>query len=160
MRAGCHYWGAPKKLIAWARWQSGAGPGEPEDDEPPLWDLVTASGKTISPTCGERECWDFCGADRKAGRRCAECPAPTLLPECVPAVHAYQTCSTQWRVGANGRTGLDYPACRIAITGLRGLIDLPPWPELLRDMQVIERAFLTCDSEQRARASAEREAQR
>jgi hypothetical protein len=89
--------------------------------------------------------------------RCTECPAPTLLPESEPAIAAYLACSTQWRAGSGGRTGLDYPACELATRALRDRLALAPWPELLPDLQLIEHAILQCDREHRERAQHERE---
>lgn len=102
---------------------------------------------------------DYC---RKAcgGERCAKCPAPTLLSEAVPAVVAYTLAQTQWRTGAVGRTGLDYPACAWTWATYRaraareGVDALPPDDELLDHVAVIEHAYLHTDSE---RAAADRE---
>jgi hypothetical protein len=90
--------------------------------------------------------------------RCAECPAPLLLPESQPGVAAYIKCSTQWRMGFGGRTGLDYPACiqMLKINRAQWRKDMPnealvktPLAELLDDLQVIESAMLQADAERR-----------
>jgi hypothetical protein len=98
--------------------------------------------------------------------RCAECPAPRLLPDCQPGVVAYQVCATQWRQGFAGRTGLDYPACIATLQ-----LYLPRWQQaeagqgggafgalevgdLMEQVQCIEVAMLEADEERRERDRA------
>lgn len=105
-------------------------------------------------------CRTTCG-----GKRCPECPAPTLLPESQPGYAAYLACSTQWRVGHSGRTGLDYTACY-------SLLDrrLPTWKEtagdafaeatvdsLMTDIQIVEFSTLRADAHRREQDKAQRE---
>ena len=125
----------PKKLRAWARWQSGGDPGLGDDA---LW-----AGTTTSAYC--RDC--------KAAGGCPpeQCPAPQLLRDAEPGTYAYLVCNTQWNVGGMGqRTGLRYEACL-------ALLDryLPRWQaeqpaawagiavdDLMQDVQVIEATML------------------
>lgn len=66
-------------------------------------------------------------------------------------------CETQWSVGMAGRTGLRYEGCIPVLT-----LYLPEWqhadpetwsdrtvPDLLRDIQLIERATLAADCDRR-----------
>lgn len=90
--------------------------------------------------------------------RCDKCPKPRLLPECLPALHAWDACSTQMRVGMAGATGLDYGACIATLQ-----LYLPRWQaqadpgdplrgmevaDLLDDLRTIENALLTAWAEQ------------
>ena len=138
----------PKKLVAWSRWQAGAGP---ELNGERLWE----SGATRD-YC--REC-RAAGGCEAIGKTCAQ---PQLLPEALPSVQAYGVCETQWSVGMAGRTGLRYEGCIPTLS-----LYLPDWqqadperwsdrtvPDLLRDVQLIERAMLTADSEQRDKQRA------
>jgi len=81
-------------------------------------------------------------------------------------VAAFLAVLTQWRHGFAGRTGLDYSAC---ITVLA--MHLPRWrrespgafkglrvPDLMEDLQIIERALLTADEERREEEEAKRNA--
>lgn len=101
-------------------------------------------------------CRKVCG-----GTRCAECPAPHLLPESQPGVAAYMKCATQWRVGFGGRVGLDYTACMDVLRR-----NFPRWSQaaefdgitvddLFDDLQVIEHAMLGADCEKREREEKE-----
>lgn len=99
---------------------------------------------------------DYC-AKACGGRRCADCPAPTLLPEAIVPVLAYQLVRTQWRIGAAGRTGLDYPACGWAWAANRDRLQLPPDADLLEGVAVIEHAVLQADAERHAADRAHRE---
>jgi hypothetical protein len=102
---------------------------------------------------------DYCKTCRATGG-CDACPKPHLLPECLPALRAWDTCSTQMRVSFAGTTGLDYGAC-IATLALY----LPRWKalappgdalhgmevaDLLDDLRTIEDALLTAWAEQAA----------
>jgi hypothetical protein len=140
----CH----EKKLVAWARWQCGVGPGWNEEK---LWSIDTPHEVTV----------DYCRACRKDGG-CAKagtvCPEPQLLREAWPGVCAFLLVHTQWIVGGMGqRTGLNY-ASVLPLLERR----LPQWqasdPEtwgaltvddLLDDVQVIESAMLSADAERR-----------
>lgn len=99
------------------------------------------------------------------GKRCKDCPAPTLLPESQPGYAAFLACSTQWRYSHNGRTGLDYSACY-------ALLDrqLPAWraaspgafegctvDALMADVQVVEWSTLHADGQRRQREREQRE---
>ena len=56
-----------------------------------------------------------------------------------PAVDLFLRCQTQWRIGPNGRAGLDYVAV-LEIGRLYGLEDLPA---VFDDLQVMELVILT-----------------
>jgi hypothetical protein len=75
----------------------------------------------------------------------------------MPALHAWDTCSTQMRVGFAGATGLDYGACIATLQ-----LYLPRWKalaapddpmrgvevaDLLDDLRTIESALLTAWAE-------------
>lgn len=90
--------------------------------------------------------------------RCDICPKPHLLPECLPALHAWDACSTQMRMSMAGATGLDYGACLATLQ-----LYLPRWQaqadpgdplrgmevaDLLDDLRTIEGALLTAWAEQ------------
>lgn len=106
---------------------------------------------------------DYC---RSCAKRCDDCPAPKLLPECATSVVAFATLKTQWRVGMSGRTGLDYTACFATLDRY-----LPRWQasdaafaaltveDLMGDVQIIERALLDADAEARERDNATRQQQ-
>ena len=81
-----------------------------------------------------------------------------LLLESQPGIAAYIKCSTQWRVGFGGRTGLDYPACiqtlKLYRRQLRKSVPADPLvttalADIINDVQVIESAMLQADSERR-----------
>lgn len=129
-----------KKLIAWARWQAGAAPTSqhPAITGFKLWGEEGTWGDDIGP--------DYC-AKACGGKRCARCPAPTLLPEAAPAALAYSVVRTQWRTGAGGRTGLDYTACAWVWATYRPRLALPADDELLEGVTVIEHAILQADVE-------------
>lgn len=80
-----------------------------------------------------------------------------MLPECRPALAAYEVCETQWRTGFGCVTGFDYAACIATLT-----LYLPRWkasapagdpihamevPDLLDDLRTIEEALLTAWAE-------------
>lgn len=96
--------------------------------------------------------------------RCAECPAPQLLPRSQPAAVAYLKCATQWRMGFAGRSGLDYTACiqTIKLARRRWRREAPddpfvttPLAELMDDLQIIESAKLQADNEKREQDRAQ-----
>lgn len=82
------------------------------------------------------------------------CPRPQVLPENGPALRAYDLCSTQWRTGFCGATGLDYPACLAVLERY-----VPRWEkepptaepldvlDLMNDLRTIEHALLTAWAE-------------
>ncbi|WP_277752532.1 DUF1799 domain-containing protein [Rhodanobacter glycinis] len=83
----------------------------------------------------------------------------------MPALRAYDTCETQWRVGAGGAVGLDYTACIATLT-----LYLPRWnkelptadltvPELLDDLRTIEQAMLTGMAEKAEKERQQRESE-
>lgn len=97
--------------------------------------------------------------------RCDECPAPLVLPDAQPGIAAYIKCGTQWRNTFGGRTGLDYPACiqTLKLARREWRKDTPhdplvtlPLAALIDDLQIIESAMLTADSERRASEEQER----
>ncbi|MFO0293796.1 MAG: DUF1799 domain-containing protein [Rhodospirillales bacterium] len=81
-----------------------------------------------------------------------------MLPEAVPFVLGFGLVRTQWRVGAAGRTGLDYTACAFAWSANRQRLRLPPDDELLEGVAVIEHATLQADAERHDADAARREA--
>ncbi|MDR3389922.1 MAG: DUF1799 domain-containing protein [Rudaea sp.] len=131
--------------MAWSRWVAGAGPVVEGER---LWDIEARYSN-----CNSAYCREVCGKTR-----CAECPAPLLLPESQVGIAAYIKCGTQWRTGFSGRTGLDYPACIQTLKIYRRELrkELPddplvttPLADLMNDMQVIESAMLQADHEKR-----------
>lgn len=58
----------------------------------------------------------------------------------VPAWSLFQAVRTQWRVGVNGREGLDYGAVEIAMS--RTGVPERDRDELFADLQVMEAAAL------------------
>lgn len=56
---------------------------------------------------------------------------------------------TQWRIGAAGRTGLDYTACGWTWAAHRERYQLPPDGDLMQDVTVLEHAMLQADHEYR-----------
>lgn len=112
-----------------------------------LWDDERRYSDDIGP--------DYCR--QSCVTRCAECPAPTLLPEAAPGAVGYALVRTQWRVGASGRTGLDYNACAWTWAANRERLQLPPDAELLEDVTVVEHAMLQADAERAERQRETRE---
>lgn len=116
------------------------------------------------PSIDASYCREVC--DGQYGGRCAECPAPRLLPEAKAGYAAYLVCATQWRfAGMGSRSGLDYGACQ-------GLLRtyLPRWratggedfagvtmDQLMQDLQVMETSILQVDAEKREREQESRE---
>lgn len=80
----------------------------------------------------------------------------------MPAVQLYLACSTQWRVGMSGRTGLDYTACRPEAAAWLDRWNREAVPavasmeliELMDDLRTVELALLGCDAERRDAAAA------
>lgn len=72
-----------------------------------------------------------------------------LWPEHWPAVRLFVSASTQWRVSHNGAIGLCYEALPV----LRDAHGITPadWPQVLADLQVLERQALGIWREQSAR---------
>lgn len=109
-----------------------------------------------------RQCRAAGGCDATKGE---VCPRPAVLPECLPAMLAYDACETQWRVGPGGVVGLDYTACIATLT-----LYLPRWekeqptadltvPELLDDLRTIEQGLLTGMAEKAEKERLQRESQ-
>lgn len=94
----------------------------------------------------------MCGKER-----CAECPAPKLLPDALPAVAAYGRCGTQWRYAAHGfgsrLTGLDYTACRPAVADMlrkirgAGVVLDVDVGDVMEDLHAIEIGVLSVQQE-------------
>mgnify|MGYP001413433191 CR=1 FL=1 len=119
--------GAPKKLVAAARhWAAG---GAADDGSAAEADLVAF------------------GLD-------AEAPAPEVCEiweENWSVLELFCACSTQWRVAPmGGLIGLDYAGVEAAMRMRR--LPEPDWPELLADLQVMEREALAVFGEKAARA--------
>ena len=72
-----------------------------------------------------------------------------LLPECAPGARLFLVCSTQWMVGAAGRTGLRYEGCAAVIDVHRERLDIGDLSEAWGQMQTIEAAMLQADHERR-----------
>ncbi len=76
----------------------------------------------------------------------------TVWSDAQQAVEIFGLCQTQWRVGKNGITGLDYAAV-IAVIAL-----YCPYPpdqrDVLNDIHALEIGALTAFNEQRERAEA------
>lgn len=139
-----------KKLVAWARWCAGVGPG--------------FKGERLWGREGQDTTIDYCRECRANGGcpTIDACPEPKLLPDAQPGVAAYLLVHTQWNVGGLGqRVGMRYEGC-IAMLERR----LPSWQaedpkvfgaltvdDLLADVQIIETAMLGADAE---RSEAER----
>jgi len=71
----------------------------------------------------------------------------TLVYPCnIKTVLIFVGLSTQWRVGMNGATGLDYPAIPMVAKTLGIKLN----PKRIRDLQTMERAALNYWSEQRS----------
>lgn len=75
-----------------------------------------------------------------------------LWPEHQAAFDLFLLCSTQWRHGAMGATGLDYAGIE-ALIRLRRLARPRHVPRLFAELQVLERATLAEWSRQRRRAA-------
>jgi hypothetical protein len=71
-----------------------------------------------------------------------------LWPEHVPALRLWNELSTQWRVGMEGPTGLDYAAVEafMRIDGPRG----PERRERFAELRILEREALRVWADQRA----------
>jgi len=70
-------------------------------------------------------------------------PGPVfhLWPQCVPAFNLFCELHSQWRVGFQGRTGLDYAAVESHLR-LSAAAPRRQWPGLYADLRVLERAAL------------------
>lgn len=97
----------------------------------------------------------YCRKTCPSGVVCADCPRPQLLPENLLSLRAYELCSTQWRTGFNGATGLDYSSCiatleRYARRWDKEQPDAEPIDplDLLDEVRTIEQALLTAWAEQ------------
>lgn len=68
--------------------------------------------------------------------------AVEIWPENAGAVSAFSAVGTQWRTGAVGATGLDYPAVFATLDRIRRDLDDAGRDDLFADIQVMERAAL------------------
>ncbi len=59
-----------------------------------------------------------------------------VWPESWPAIQLFQTLRTQWRVGLNGATGLDYGPLFVCLDRLD--LDAPDRDDLFEDIQILE----------------------
>ena len=65
----------------------------------------------------------------------------SVWPDNLKAVNIFMAAATQWRVGPNGATGLDYSVLPVLFR-----IDQVPrseWPELLDQIRVLESSALS-----------------
>lgn len=63
-------------------------------------------------------------------------PPVIVWPDNLPAVNAFIAMSTQWRIGMNGATGLDYG---VIPTVLRlASIARPDWPDTFDALRILE----------------------
>ena len=76
--------------------------------------------------------------------RCDECPEPDLLDENVDALRLFNQCTTQFRFGFSGPTGLDYASVRCVAEALD--VD---FKQQFENIQALEREYLKIVSEQR-----------
>ncbi len=60
-----------------------------------------------------------------------------LWPEHEEAVRVFLACRTQWRVGFDGPTGLDYTGVESLIR-MRRLVQRARVPEVLAELQILE----------------------
>lgn len=67
-------------------------------------------------------------------------PPVDVWPEHMPACNVFIAMGTQWRIGANGATGLDYGP----LQGVMRLMGVPrkDWPAVFDDLRVIEGAAI------------------
>lgn len=64
---------------------------------------------------GGPECCRRCQEGRGESTRCNQCDQPVIMPENREAIELFWHCSTQWRVGVGGATGLDYSALPVVM---------------------------------------------
>lgn len=74
-----------------------------------------------------------------------------LLPECVPVFDLWCMVQTQWRVGFEGRTGMDYGAVEAYMRMSHN--PLRRDPTTIHCLRVMEHAVLDVYAEQRAGAA-------
>jgi hypothetical protein len=67
-----------------------------------------------------------------------------VWPENWPAVHAFLLVRTQWRTGAGGATGLDYPAVWLTLR----IYQVQDRAAVFGDLRVMEGAILQAWGEQ------------
>jgi hypothetical protein len=60
-----------------------------------------------------------------------------LWPEHEEVLGVFAACRTQWRVGFDGPTGLDYAGIESLIR-MRRLVQRPRVPEVLAELQILE----------------------
>lgn len=63
-----------------------------------------------------------------------------MWPEHVPAFRLFSAMRTQWRIGMNGRTGLDYPTLFAMMSRLP--LSGEEWDDLFDDVRVMEAEAL------------------
>lgn len=63
-----------------------------------------------------------------------------VWPENLPVVGVFQAMETQWRVGMEGATGLDYNALPTVLRLTR--VPRAKWPDVFEDLRTMERAAL------------------
>lgn len=100
---------------------------------------------------------DYCR--KVCGTPCADCPAPRLLPDNLPALAAYRRVVTQWQYAGAGlgglyRTGLNYSGVMPVLHALAA--EWTDWTalELLEQIQLIEETMLEADSERHQETAA------
>ena len=65
-----------------------------------------------------------------------------VWPENMPAINLFNTVSSQWRIGMNGPTGLDYNVLFVRMERMK--LSEQDYEWLFDDIRVIEAAALTC----------------
>lgn len=60
-----------------------------------------------------------------------------LWPEHEQSLGVFAACRTQWRMGFDGPTGLDYAGVE-ALIRMRRLVPRPRVPEVLAELQILE----------------------
>lgn len=73
--------------------------------------------------------------------------AVPIWPDNLPAVNVFVALSTQWRVGMNGATGLDYGVVPMVLRLQQ--IPRPDWPDTFDALRVLEGEALSVMSEAR-----------
>ena len=63
-----------------------------------------------------------------------------LLPDVAQVVEVFSMMSTQWRIGMNGATGLDYSALPFVLKALN--VKKKDWGWMLDDLRLMENVAL------------------
>jgi hypothetical protein len=74
-----------------------------------------------------------------------EMPAPAAVPvwpDCWAAVQCFCGMATQWRMGVNGATGLDYAVLPVVLRLQR--VPRADWAEVFEGLRVMEAEALRC----------------